>query len=187
MCQLFCKAQQEEKQAVGAVPLLCALGHLMSEICVGAACLELELVKQGACLGHQAPLGSCPVPAGALLGLLHAPQLLGGLGSIPVPRLRAALLPPGVRSPFLLRSLGSAAWKGAAEQGAVQESQTSPQQSPFFFFCISVRGSALLWLGRGCLSPLRPHGWCAEGFYQSTFKLLVGCKAPGATSECCWQ
>lgn len=148
--------------------------------------MELRLVKQGACLGHQAPLGSCPVPAGALLGLLHAPQLLGGLGSIPVPRLRAALLPPGVRSPFLLRSLGSAAWKGAAEQGAVQESQTSPQQSPLFFFCISVRGSALLWLGRGCLSPLRPHGWCAEGFYQSTFKLLVGCKAPGAASECCW-
>lgn len=103
-----------------------------------------------------------------------------------MPRLRAALLPPGVRSPFLLRSLGSAAWKGAAEQGAVQESQTSLQQSPFFFFCISVRGSALLWLGRGCLSPLRPHGWRAEGFYQSMFKLLVGCKAPGATSECCW-
>lgn len=167
VCQLFCKAQQEEKQAVGAVPLLCALGHLLSEICVGAACLELRLVKQGACLGHQAPLGSCPIPAGALLGLLHAPQLLGGLGSIPVPRLRAALLPPGVRSPFLLRSLGSAAWKGAAEQGAVQESQTSPQQSPFFFFasvCEDLRSCG--WAGVACPRCV-PTGGAPRAFIRA--------------------
>lgn len=131
-------------------------------------------------------IGVLPRPCRSTLGAPAHPAAPRGSREHPgaaAPRCSAA---PGRAQPVPAPLLGlSCLERGCRTRGRAGIPDISAAEP--LLFCISVRGSALLWLGRGCLSPLRPHGWRAEGFYQSMCKLLVGCKAPGATSECCWR